>query len=118
MCSVLWSRLDKPRRARWTMPPSPPSSRNKPLLRRVSSPERCCARGCFIADPQSPPAVGAIETGLGPKRIVSAMSAGSLIGAALGGLAVGFAPVGLVKVVLGVVLIAAAAKVAISQHVS
>ena len=62
--------------------------------------------------------LGAIETGLGPKRIVSAMSAGSLIGAALGGLAVGFAPVGFVKVVLGVVLIAAAAKVAISQHVS
>ena len=60
--------------------------------------------------------LGAIETGLGPKRIVSAMSAGSLIGAALGGLAVGFAPVGFIKVVLGVVLIAAAAKVAISQH--
>jgi uncharacterized membrane protein YfcA len=44
------------------------------------------------------------------------MSAGSLIGAALGGLAVGFTPVDFVKVVLGVVLIAAAAKVAISQH--
>ena len=40
------------------------------------------------------------------------MSAGSLIGAALGGLAVGFAPVDFVKVVLGVVLIAAAVKVA------
>ena len=60
--------------------------------------------------------LGAIETGRGPKRIVSAMSAGSLIGAALGGLAVGFAPVDFVKVVLGAVLIAAAAKVAISLH--
>jgi uncharacterized membrane protein YfcA len=60
--------------------------------------------------------LGAIETGLGPKRIVSATSVGSLIGAALGGLAVSFAPVGFVKIVLGVVLIAAAAKVAISQH--
>jgi uncharacterized membrane protein YfcA len=58
----------------------------------------------------------AIETGRGPKRIVSAMTAGSLIGAALGGLAVGFAPVDFIKVVLGVVLIVAAAKVAISQH--
>jgi hypothetical protein len=45
--------------------------------------------------------LGAIEAGRGPKRIVSAMSAGSLIGAALGGLAVGFAPVDFVKVVLG-----------------
>jgi hypothetical protein len=36
------------------------------------------------------------------------MSAGSLIGAALGGLAVGFA--------LGLILIAAAAKVATSKH--
>jgi hypothetical protein len=37
---------------------------------------------------------GAMETRLGARRIVSAMSAGSLIGAALGGMAVGFAPVG------------------------
>jgi uncharacterized membrane protein YfcA len=44
------------------------------------------------------------------------MSAGSLIGAALGGLAVGFAPVGAIKVVLGLVLIAAATKVAVSKH--
>jgi uncharacterized membrane protein YfcA len=42
------------------------------------------------------------------------MSAGSLIGAAIGGLAVGFAPVSLIKTVLAVVLIAAAAKVATS----
>jgi uncharacterized membrane protein YfcA len=59
---------------------------------------------------------GAMETRLGARRIVSAMSAGSLIGAALGGIAVGFAPVGAIKAVLGFVLIAAAAKVAISQH--
>ena len=59
---------------------------------------------------------GAIEMRLGTKRIVSAMSAGSLIGAALGGLAVGFAPVAAIKVILGFVLIAAAAKVAVSKR--
>ena len=59
---------------------------------------------------------GAMETRLGTKRIVSAMSAGSLIGAALGAVAVGFAPVGAIKAVLGFVLIAAAAKVAVSKH--
>ena len=59
---------------------------------------------------------GAMETRLGARRIVSAMSAGSLIGAALGGLAVGFAPVAAIKVILGFVLMAAAAKVAGSKH--
>ena len=59
---------------------------------------------------------GAMETRLGARRIVSAMSAGSLIGAALGGLAVGFAPVGAIKAVFGFVLIAAAAKVAVSHR--
>jgi uncharacterized membrane protein YfcA len=59
---------------------------------------------------------GAVVTRLGARRIVSAMSVGSLIGAALGGLAVGFAPVGVIKIVLGFVLIAAAAKVAFSKH--
>jgi hypothetical protein len=44
------------------------------------------------------------------------MSADSLIGAALGGMAVGFASVAAIKVILGVVLIAAAAKVAVSKH--
>jgi uncharacterized membrane protein YfcA len=48
--------------------------------------------------------------------MVSAMSAGSLIGAALGGAAVGFAPVGAIKVILGLVLIAAAVKVTLSRH--
>jgi uncharacterized membrane protein YfcA len=59
---------------------------------------------------------GAMETRLGARRIVSAMSVGSLIGAALGGMALGFAPVGAIKAVLGFVLIAAAAKVAVSKH--
>jgi uncharacterized protein len=59
---------------------------------------------------------GAMETRLGAKRIVSAMSVGSLIGAALGATAVGFAPVAAIKTVLGFVLIAAAAKVAVSKH--
>jgi uncharacterized membrane protein YfcA len=58
----------------------------------------------------------AIDTRLGARRIVSAMLAGSLIGAALGGLAFGFAPVTFIKATLGVVLIAAAAKVAVSKH--
>jgi uncharacterized membrane protein YfcA len=57
-----------------------------------------------------------METRLGARRIVSAMSAGSLIGAALGGLAVGFAPVAAIKIILGFVLITAAAKVAVSKH--
>jgi uncharacterized membrane protein YfcA len=57
-----------------------------------------------------------MQTGLGARRIVSAMSAGSLIGAALGGLAVGFAPVTAIKVILALVLLAAAAKVALSKH--
>src|SRR5262249_55784710 len=55
---------------------------------------------------------GVMETRLGARGIVSAMSAGSLIGAALGGLAVGFAPVTAIKTILGFVLIVAAAKVA------
>jgi uncharacterized protein len=59
---------------------------------------------------------GAMDTRLGARRIVSAMSAGSLIGAALGGLAVGFAPVAVIKAILGFVLIAAAIKVAVSQR--
>jgi uncharacterized protein len=60
--------------------------------------------------------LGAIEMRLGARRIVSAMSAGSLVGAALGGIAVGFAPVVAVKALLGCILIAAAAKVAVSEY--
>jgi uncharacterized membrane protein YfcA len=59
---------------------------------------------------------GAMETRLGARRIVTAMSLGSLIGAALGGLAVGLAPVEAIKSVLGFVVIAAAAKVVVSKH--
>ena len=59
---------------------------------------------------------GAMQTRLGARRIVTAMSASSLIGVALGGMAVGFAPVGAIKTILGLVLIAAAAKVAVSRH--
>jgi uncharacterized membrane protein YfcA len=44
------------------------------------------------------------------KRIASAMSAGSIIGAALGGLAVAYAPAVFLKVILGCLLIATAAK--------
>jgi hypothetical protein len=53
---------------------------------------------------------GALPMRGGPQRITLAMVAGSLIGAALGGLAVAIAPAPLLKVLLGVVLIAAAAK--------
>lgn len=51
----------------------------------------------------------AIPQGRG-QRITFAMSAGSILGATLGGLAVAYAPVGFLKVVLGCVLIAAAGK--------
>lgn len=52
----------------------------------------------------------AIPKGRGVQRITSAMAVGSLIGAALGGLAVAYAPVAFIKALLGVVLIAAAGK--------
>jgi hypothetical protein len=44
------------------------------------------------------------------------MSAGSLVGAALGGMAVGFAPIGAIKALFGFVLLAAGVKVTTSQH--
>jgi uncharacterized membrane protein YfcA len=53
---------------------------------------------------------GTLPLGRGSQRIVSGMSAGSLIGAALGAFAVAFAPTAIVKVLLGCVLLAAAAK--------
>src|SRR5262249_12816564 len=62
--------------------------------------------------------LGTIETRLGARRIVSAMSAGSLIGAALGGIAVGFAPGVVIKDLLGCGFIAAAAKGAVSKHLT
>jgi uncharacterized membrane protein YfcA len=59
--------------------------------------------------------LGSIPSGRGVARIAGAMGAGSIIGAVLGGLAVPFAPVALLKVVLGFVLLAAAAKT-IASH--
>lgn len=53
---------------------------------------------------------GALPMRGGAPRIALSMSAGSLIGAALGGLAVTFAPAALLKVILGSVLIVAAAR--------
>jgi uncharacterized membrane protein YfcA len=54
----------------------------------------------------------AIPTGRGAQRITTAMAAGSIIGATAGGLAVAYAPVTFLKVLLGFVLLAAAAKTA------
>ena len=55
---------------------------------------------------------GALMMRGGVPRIAASMSAGSVVGAALGGVAVAFAPTVLVKFVLGVVLLASAAKIA------
>jgi Sulfite exporter TauE/SafE len=52
----------------------------------------------------------AIPKGRGIKRITSAMASGSVVGATVGGLAVAYAPVGVLKVILGCVLIVSAAK--------
>lgn len=52
----------------------------------------------------------AIPQGRGIQRITFAMSAGSVLGATLGGLAVAYAPVVFLKVLLGCVLLGAAVK--------
>ena len=52
----------------------------------------------------------AIPCGRGARRITTAMAAGSIIGAILGGFAVAYAPIAFLKVLLGCVLLAAAAK--------
>jgi uncharacterized protein len=54
--------------------------------------------------------LGAIPSGRGVQRITGAMSVGSILGAVLGGLAVSYAPIEFLKVLLGCVLLAAAAK--------
>ncbi|QEX18053.1 UPF0721 transmembrane protein [Hypericibacter terrae] len=54
--------------------------------------------------------MGAIPKGGGPRRIIAAMSLGSIIGGLIGGLAAAIAPVAALKIVLGVVLLAAAGK--------
>lgn len=59
----------------------------------------------------------AIPQGRGIQRITSAMSAGSILGASIGGLAVAYAPVAFLKVFLGCVLIAAAAKTIMAHRV-
>jgi uncharacterized membrane protein YfcA len=55
---------------------------------------------------------GALVLTGGALRVAASMSAGSVVGAALGGLAVAIAPTAMLKVVLGLVLLAAAAKTA------
>jgi uncharacterized membrane protein YfcA len=59
--------------------------------------------------------IGGLPGGRGVVRITGAMSAGSVVGAVLGGLAVAFAPVAFLKVLLGCVLLAAAVKT-IASH--
>ena len=58
----------------------------------------------------------AFPRGRGAQRIMLAMSGGSLIGAALGGLAVAVAPVAVLKLLLGGILIAAAGKTFLRQR--
>jgi uncharacterized membrane protein YfcA len=55
-------------------------------------------------------AAGALAFRGGARRMIGAMSLGSLVGAALGGLAVAVAPAGMLKLLLGLALLAAAAK--------
>jgi uncharacterized membrane protein YfcA len=59
--------------------------------------------------------IDGLPRGRGGVRITGAMSARSIIGAVLGGLAVAFAPVAFLKVLLGCVLLAAAVKT-IASH--
>jgi uncharacterized membrane protein YfcA len=54
--------------------------------------------------------IGALPRGRGIQRITTAMSLGSILGALLGGLAVALAPTTALKLLLGCVLLAAAAK--------
>jgi uncharacterized membrane protein YfcA len=49
--------------------------------------------------------IGAVPRGRGIQRLVSAMGAGSIIGATIGGLAVAYAPVEALKLLLGLVLV-------------
>jgi uncharacterized membrane protein YfcA len=58
----------------------------------------------------------AIPCGRGPQRITTAMALGSIVGATLGGLAVAYAPATFLKLLLGCVLLAAAAKTALAAR--
>jgi uncharacterized membrane protein YfcA len=60
--------------------------------------------------------MGAIPRGRGVRRVTSAMGAGSILGAILGGLALGYAPIEFLKLLLGGVLIAAAAKTFLARR--
>jgi uncharacterized membrane protein YfcA len=60
--------------------------------------------------------LGTLPMGRGVQRMVTAMGAGSVIGAGLGGLAVAMAPIGALKLLLGTVLVAAAAKTMFGDH--
>jgi uncharacterized membrane protein YfcA len=60
--------------------------------------------------------MGTLPLGRGVQRIISAMSLGSIIGAGVGGLLVAVAPVGALKLLLGCVLVAAAAKTLRTRH--
>jgi uncharacterized membrane protein YfcA len=60
--------------------------------------------------------LGTLPLGRGVQRIISAMSLGSIIGAGVGGLLVAVAPVGALKLLLGCVLVAAAAKTLRTRH--
>lgn len=60
--------------------------------------------------------LGAIPSGRGVQRITGGMAVGSIIGALLGGLAVAYAPITALKVLLGCVLIAAAGKTIMSHR--
>jgi uncharacterized membrane protein YfcA len=59
--------------------------------------------------------LGAIPRGRGARRIAGAMGARSILGAVIGGLAVGVAPIVFLKSLLGCVLLVAAAKT-INHH--
>jgi uncharacterized membrane protein YfcA len=60
--------------------------------------------------------MGAIPQGRGVQRITIAMSLGSIIGAVIGGSAIGLAPATFLKVFLACVLIAAAGKIILSHR--
>lgn len=60
--------------------------------------------------------IGALPRGRGVQRITMAMSLGSVIGAGLGGLAVAVAPTETLKLLLGCVLVGAAAKTWMERH--
>ena len=60
--------------------------------------------------------LGAIPRGRGVQRITGAMSAGSILGAVMGGLAVAYAPVVFLKCLLGCVLLVTSAKTFTAKH--